>query len=303
MPDEDVPVNPSMASEPRYPQVLIDVPAEQADEASALLFELGAEGLEQRDQDTLVRAEQGGQTTLVASFADDAAVAEALAELDPAWNPRKGAVVGDAWRDAYKEFFHPFRLTPRILIHPPWEAAAAERPDDLLLELEPGRAFGTGLHATTRGVALALEKYLPEFPRASVLDVGTGSGILLLAAGCLGAERGLGIDVDADAVTCARENAARNGLGERLSFDATPVQDLPDGFDIVLANIEARTLIELAPALQSRVRDGGLLILAGVLQPQSTEVAAAYGSLIPEAQVTDEEWVVLVFRKARATAS
>src|SRR5262249_42294191 len=124
----------------RYPFVAIDVAAERADELSAALFELGATGVEERDEITLARGPGAGLVTRVGSFGDrtaaDRAVAE-LVELDPGLTPRIEEVVGDAWRDAWKEHFAPFALTPRITVVPPWTEYVAARPGERVLHLEP----------------------------------------------------------------------------------------------------------------------------------------------------------------------
>src|SRR5207237_609003 len=151
-----------------------------------------------------------GKVTLVASFASHDEANEAIAEIDPGFNPRLEEIVGDAWRDAWKEHFRPFAITSDIVIRPPWEKYE-EKPGDLVLVLEPGRAFGTGLHETTSLVAGALQAHATELAEATVLDVGCGSGILALVAITLGAANARAIDVDPEAVDVTRENATRNG--------------------------------------------------------------------------------------------
>jgi ribosomal protein L11 methyltransferase len=144
-------------SAPRYPFVHVEAAPEDADAISGLLFDLGATGVEERDGSTLLKAPEG-KVLLVASFdahADALLAIDLLAEHEPPIEGRLEEIVGDEWRDAYKEFFKPFALTREITIKPPW----CEAPDatGTVLELEPGRAFGTGLHATTSLVARILE--------------------------------------------------------------------------------------------------------------------------------------------------
>lgn len=288
------------APEPRYPFVHLDVDAEQADEVSALLFELGATGVEERDAMTLAKNAQPGTVTLVASFDDRASAEEACEALDAAWSPRIEEVIGDAWRDAWKEHFHPFALTPRITVRPPWEAYSPSREGESVLELEPGRAFGTGLHATTSLVSRALDARAKELASGEVLDVGTGSGILALVALVLGAEKARGIDTDADAVEVANENALRNGMEARFVADTTPVEAIDTRYPVVLANIEARVLIPLAEAIKNTVAPGGLLVLSGILVGQEDDVARAYAPFTVEEAPTEGEWVALVMRSPKA---
>ncbi|WP_437503033.1 50S ribosomal protein L11 methyltransferase [Sorangium sp. So ce1099] len=268
--------------EPRYPFVAVDVPEPEAEELAAALFELGATGVEQRDEQTLVRGAQSGQVTLVASFDDhdeaNAAIA-ALAELDPPLTARLEEVVGDAWRDAWKEHFAPFPLTPTITVVPPWVEYAPQREGERVLLLEPGRAFGTGLHATTALVAELLDEHAAELRGSEVLDVGTGSGILSLVALLLGAARAVAIDNDDDVIEVVVENAARNGLEGRVAASAGVVESVTRQFPWVVANIEARVLRPIAPELARVLAPGGWLILSGILESEREELVALYTSL------------------------
>jgi ribosomal protein L11 methyltransferase len=280
--------NPSEPTEPRYPFVAVDVDPEQSEEAGAAFFELGAMGVEERDDKTLVRNATAGKVTLVGSFADRATADEAIAALSealPDGNARLEEVVGDAWRDAWKEHFEPFALTPRITVAPPWSAKPAVPPGTMILELEPGRAFGTGLHATTSLVADLLDAAatgalpLPKLVGEEVLDVGTGSGILAFVALLYGAARALAVDTDEDVIEIVHENAARNGLGDRIEAHAGGIESVPRAYPWVLANIEARVLEPLAPEIARAVAPGGALILSGVLGSEHDRIVAVYTAL------------------------
>ncbi|MGO8995380.1 MAG: 50S ribosomal protein L11 methyltransferase [Polyangiaceae bacterium] len=285
-------------SEPRFPFVAVDVDAADADVLSATLFELGAQGVEERDETTLAKGAPG-KVTLVASFASHEEAHAALAELDEALSPRFEEIVGDAWRDAWKEHFRPFAISASIVIRPPWQSYE-EKPGERVLVLEPGRAFGTGLHETTSLVSGALESHTKELDGVTVLDVGCGSGILALIAITLGASRARAIDTDPDAAEVTRENATRNGLDERVVVDTTPVEAIAERFAVVVANIEARVLVPMAPVLGARVKPGGLLVLSGILAPQKDEVRAAYARFALEGAPGKGEWVALVLRAPAA---
>jgi ribosomal protein L11 methyltransferase len=301
------------AAEPRFPFVLFDVDvdgdgddaAASADVWSAALFDLGAQGVEERDATTLVKG-TAGKITLVASFETEAEAEEARAALEaeqPGGSPRIEVVVGDAWRDAWKEHFRPFALADKLIVRPPWEPYEA-KPGETVLELEPGRAFGTGLHETTSLVATALVTHAGELAGQDVLDVGCGSGILSLAALALGARSARAVDVDAEAIDVTRENAARNGLEARIATDTTDVGDIAGTFPVVVANIEARVLIPLAAALGDRVKPGGLLVLSGILAPQKDDVVRAYaGRFTLEEAPARGEWIALVLRASAAAPS
>jgi ribosomal protein L11 methyltransferase len=272
------------ADDPRYPFVHVEVDPAEEDEVSAALFELGATGVEVRDDGTLLRAASTGRVLLVASF-DDGELAEGacldLREALPHLAPRVEEVVGDAWRDAWKEHFKPFSLTARIVVRPPWVPMSdVEVPEGAtVLELEPGRAFGTGLHATTSLVAGVLDAEADRLRGAAVLDAGTGSGILAFVALRLGAGRVVAFDVDPDVVEVVRENAARNGMERDVVASAGTIEDVAGTFPWVLANIEARVLDPIAEELAARVAPGGHLVLSGILGGEEEKMVARYGAL------------------------
>lgn len=269
-------------NEPRYPFVAVDVPASESEELGATLFELGASGVEERDDQTLIKGSAAGVVTLVASFESHEAATQAIADLIeafPALAPRLEEVVGDAWRDAWKEHFAPFFLTPRIRIVPPWIERPTAEGDEIILELEPGRAFGTGLHASTSLIAEILDESAAALKGRELLDVGTGSGILALVALVYGASRAVAIDIDPDVVGVVTENAARNGLGARIEASAGTVEAITGTFPWVLANIEARVLRPLAGELDRVLAPGGTLVLSGILASEHDEMVRIYTSL------------------------
>lgn len=297
---------------PRFPFVLVDALPDDADLLAAELFALGAEGVEERDHTTLVRARREGHVTLSASFADresaEAARGE-LAEHAAALDAEVTEVIGDAWRDAWKEHFRPFVLATRadglaVGVRPPWiseadaRAALAEHGALTLLELEPGRAFGTGLHETTQLVSAALGA-LP-LQDQDVLDVGTGSGILALLALALGAHHVRGTDNDAEAIEVSLENAERNALQARCSFATDDVSTERAGaWRFVVANIETHILVPMAEALSRTLAPGGQLLLSGILGVQADRILAAYQPLgLRHVGTTARgEWVLVHFER------
>jgi ribosomal protein L11 methyltransferase len=283
-------------SEPRYPYVHVHVTPEEVDEISAALFELGAGGVEERDQATMTKTESGDRVTLVASFGSKEEADAAIAELDASLAPRYEEIVGDAWRDAWKEYFRPFAIAEGLVVRPPWEPYTAKAGEQVL-ELEPGRAFGTGLHETTRLVARALKEHEPEVKGALVLDVGCGSGILSFVALALGADRAIAVDVDQEAIDVTLENAARNALSSRVEASTTAIEAVDTVAPVVLANIEARVLIPMARDLAAHVAPKGLLLLSGILVPQQEEVRQAYADMELLAAPSLGEWVLLALRK------
>jgi ribosomal protein L11 methyltransferase len=173
--------------------------------------------------------------------------------------------------------------------------AAGDPPGAAEVVLDPGMAFGTGTHATTSLCLAAIDAFLSRRPGASVLDVGTGSGLLAIAARKLGAGRVAANDNDPIAVAVAAENAERNAAALELTGD--PPSTIPGSFDLVVANILANVLVELAPDLARRAAPGGEVVLAGVLVPQEAEVAAAFLAQGLEALPGERrgEWSLLRF--------
>jgi ribosomal protein L11 methyltransferase len=190
--------------------------------------------------------------------------------------------------------FDPIRVSDRLWIVPSWHEAPD--PDALVLVLDPGMAFGTGSHPTTRLCLEWLERTVS--PDASILDYGCGSGILAIAAAKLGAGDVLGVDIDLQAVEAARLNAERNAVSARFEDSA---KEIKGQFDIVVANILSNPLKALAPAICAHVNRGGRLALSGILVEQTDDLIAAYAPYIAlEVADTREGWVCLTGTRAAA---
>jgi len=215
--------------------------------------------------------------------------------------PLRARTVDDAsWADAWKRHFRVLRVGRRLVIRPSWRRYRP-RPGDVVIELDPGMAFGTGQHATTRLCLEALEERI--VPNSTVLDVGCGSGILAIAAALLGAARVDAIDIDPAAVRATSENAARNGVDGLVRTaqgslgEAWPFQEPAHGrYDLVLANLSARLVQELARLLLDALRPGGAAIVSGVIEEQEeacrNALAAAGGRVLDVRR--EDGWVLLV---------
>lgn len=207
----------------------------------------------------------------------------------PTWTVEE--IAEQNWVQLTQSQFDPIRISDRLWIVPSWHEAPA--PDAINLILDPGMAFGTGSHPTTRLCLEWLDKNLAA--QASVLDYGCGSGILAIAAAKLGAASIAGVDIDPQAVTAARDNAERNGVAGHFNDLEKPVTG---EYDVVVANILANPLKALAAAIAAHVRPGGALILSGILAEQADELIAIYR---PYADLTvadtREGWVCLAGRK------
>jgi ribosomal protein L11 methyltransferase len=227
-------------------------------------------------------------------------------EVDPAALRIRPALPEDEWRDAWKRYFHIKRFGKRLIIVPSWERAAyVPTEGDVVLDLDPGRAFGTGAHASTRLCLLELEELADVHgmrPRR-VLDVGTGSGILTVAAAKLWPEcTGVAVDVDPISVDCARENLDQNGVGARFETSDRRAGDIDERFDVVLANIQADVLLSLREAISARVAPGGALVLSGLLHDQAPFVGEKYAAggleVVRTRQLDDDhDWMSVLLRR------
>jgi ribosomal protein L11 methyltransferase len=269
----------------------IALPAEQEDVATAELWEAGTSGIEQR-------GEGGGRLALVAYFPAGRVTAEELAVRLPGAEITPAEVPAVDWVARFRESFRGgtaagFRLVPR------WEWAE-ERPvpADVLL-VDPGRAFGTGTHETTRLCLGALRRLSATKPGLGrVLDVGTGTGLLGLAALRLGARCVVASDLDADAVESARGHARINGAPELRLLRADGAAPFQSGaFDLVVANLSAPLLATRGAELTTAARGGGRLVLAGLLAGDADEVQAAFPGTRRLAREDDGDWACLVLER------
>jgi len=199
------------------------------------------------------------------------------------------------WENNWKAYFHPLPVGERLLIQPVWEKPADPRGRAVLL-LEPGLAFGSGAHATTRLCMEALEHAIA--PGCAVLDIGCGSGILSVAAMLLGANRALGVDIDPMAVASARENAARNALPcEFIQGDLT--LGISGQFDVIVSNIVADAIITLSGQIAPHLKPGGVWVSSGIIDTRETEAlsALAANGWIVVGRQAQEGWVCIAARR------
>lgn len=207
----------------------------------------------------------------------------------------------EEWIDKWKDFFPVLHIGRRLVIKPSWQEYSP-KPDDRVVELDPGMAFGTGLHPSTRMVLELLEDLIR--PGAEVLDIGTGSGILALAAAKLGAARVLAVDTDPVAVKTAMRNVKNNELSGVVKVEkgsaGTLLEKAPESgipsFDLVLANIVASVIIDLAPAIARLLRPGGKVIASGIIATRLDEVLGALeaAGLRRAGERRTDDWVTVV---------
>jgi ribosomal protein L11 methyltransferase len=237
---------------------------------------------------------------LFAAGADRRGLEAVLHELVPGLDGARLSfreVEDSDWSRAWMEQFQPMRFGRRLWIYPS-AIEPPDEPDAVVVRLDPGLAFGTGTHATT---ALCLE-WLDglALDGLTVLDYGCGSGVLAIAALKLGAARAIAVDNDPQALTATLDNAARNGVGDRLeAIAADALGTLPA--EVVVANILANALIALAPVLRARTTPGGRLALSGILPEQADEVLAAYRDALDDVQRVERDGWLRIDGTRRAT--
>jgi len=281
----------------RWAEIIIDAGPEATDAVGAALYAAGCGGFEVRE---------ATQPPTVAGYLPvDDRLEDRLASLKDALAALPGYGVTGAgtdltlryveeadWANAWKAFYKPFRVGRRLVVTPPWEhpeLAAADIP----LVIDPGMAFGTGSHPTTQLCLVALEDHV--MPDTSVADIGTGSGILAIAAAKLGARPVAANDNDPLAVRIARENAAANGVSVEVT-DALPSSQ----YDVVVTNILADVIIGMATELHGLLSPGGILIASGIIDTRESDVRQALEGIgLTHSETRRQtEWVALVFRRA-----
>jgi len=202
------------------------------------------------------------------------------------------------WANSWKKYFKPVAVGQRIVVKPTWEEYQPKE-EEIILELDPGMAFGTGTHQTTILCIRALEKLVG--PHHRVLDIGCGTGILSIASLLLGAQHAVAVDIDPDAVKITRENAMQNGVLSRMDVVHGNLLDKVEGkFDIIVANIIADTIIELSGLLKDYLNKNGYFIASGIIVDRLNDVLKAldkeqYGDTEYH---TLDEWAVVVVRNA-----
>lgn len=280
---------------------------EATDAVANFLWEAGAAGVVEEGEDCSVAlqaffppgTDPAETSRRLADFLGDL---RALAVSTGPASVTVSRIPEEAWAEAWRAHFRPLRIGRRLLVLPPWERPPAPPADEgrFAVVIEPGRAFGTGSHASTRGCLELLERALGSRPVDHVLDVGTGSGILAIAAARLGAAAVVALDVDPDAVAAARENAGRNGVADRVRVElGGPEAWAARPAPVVLANLLASALVRLAPALGRCTAVPGRLIAGGLLVHEAPAVAASF---VPDgfalAEVLEHEgWASLLLAR------
>jgi len=298
-------------------EIRLSIPSSAVDLVTDALYDLGSTGItvEERALDTFIPPDPDAdlpETFLLKAYfpmSDDIeglretirGRLEDLAPSIPGLRPdllEINLLRNEDWAEGWKQHFKPFRIGQRLIVKPTWEDVDVADGESVV-NIDPGMAFGTGTHATTR---LCLEAMAPLFERdpvpTRVLDVGTGSGILAIAAAVLGAKRVLACDIEEESCRTSAENARLNRVENCVEITGEPLHLLERGFDVVLANILAEENIRLADELVGRLAPGGTLVLSGILREKEAAVLDAFGRYgLSEPVVRHrDEWSCILYR-------
>lgn len=274
------------ASHAAWVTLRLVAPRADVDLAVAALWEAGVAGIEERP---------AGEGVELRAGVPAGALDPVLAALGERWPTEVEAVDDTAWRDAWRAHARAWRAGRRIVVAPAWTPLPDwAGSDDLVVRIDPGQAFGSGSHPTTRDCLAELETLVG--PGSTVLDAGSGSGVLAVAAALLGAARVRAVDVDPEAVRATAANVGAAGVADRVEVSDDPVGAGAEPVDVVVANIGAATLEELADDLVAALAPAGTLVLSGLLAEQVDRVLDRYRArgLVVRRTVADGEWRTVV---------
>jgi len=280
------------------------VPAESEEAISNFLAERGTTGIEEVDEGPgwkRLRAYfpgDGEEKTILQTLKRYLKSLETIYPDLPRSRTEIRSIPEQDWSENWKRFFKPLQVTPTFLVRAPWSSVRPKK-GQIQIVITPGMAFGIGTHATTRLCIRALEKRLSK-KGSTVLDVGTGSGILAIIAAKGGAEEVWGIDVDQVAVEAAAENVTMNGVSNAVRIKKGSIGAIRKRFDVVVANIDFRSLTKMRISLVRRVKPGGFLILSGILSRDEETLRQLYleAHLLKwQETMREEEWSCLTFKK------
>ena len=287
----------------------VEILTRKADIEASRLVQLGALGVEVQDRDTYMddapfAPVPEGHSRLIAFFDNPSdghsdSSPSLRVQLEESLRESEIIDISDyndrSWETAWMKYFEPLQISPRVAVGPPWDPAKAPV-DGISLTIEPGMAFGTGTHETTRLCLRLLDEILAKNPADSLLDVGCGSAILSMAASGLGVENVVGIDIDSTSIEVARVNIEKNGFSSGdIDLSTRPIHIIEETFDLVVANILAPILIDLSASLLDAVKPGGELLLSGIPDVQLDEVREVFSRPDFEevSDAIDGEWTAL----------
>jgi ribosomal protein L11 methyltransferase len=311
----------------KWTKVSINADWKACDAISGMLIDIGADGVEIEDPHDMVLVpgrhdiseitpanidvfDASARVTVKAYFAESVCSQELIniikekmkeitKQIDAGkWSLSFAKIDDRDWANEWKKHFRPFHITSSIVIKPSWYGYRAQG-EEKVVELDPGMAFGTGKHETTRMCALLIEKYMTA--ASKVADIGCGSGILSIIAVVLGAGLVDAVDIDQTAVTVAMENVRTNGVEDRISIKKGGIEELSGKYDFITANITADVLIDLSGKLPFYLEKGGSVAASGILNDREQDVIQAFKSsgFTVTDKIAENNWVAILFSKNR----
>jgi ribosomal protein L11 methyltransferase len=288
----------------RWWVVELFIPKEFGDAVSNFLIEQGATGIEEINGDLKWERlrtyfpQDGKENRILHALQHYLRSLKKIAPETSRSQIKTASIPEQDWGENWKRFFKPVQVTSKFVVRPPWSKIRLKR-GQIAIDITPGMAFGTGTHATTILCIQALEERLQK-RGLSVLDVGTGSGILSIIAAKLGAKEVWGIDIDGVAVEIARENVEKNHVSNIVKIRKGSIGVLEKKFDVVVANIDLKSLRRMKRPLPNHLKDQGFLILSGILEEEKERIRQHFmeTGFLKLSKVTQEgEWVCLTFKK------
>lgn len=278
--------------------VTIIIPTSSEDIVSSQLFDLGSVGvIEEARKEEILTLKAYFEATDLSADQIKTSVSQTLGDA------LKGIEITSVkiqnWADEWRQYFKPLAIADGIIIRPSWEEYQP-KPGEIVITLDPGMAFGTGTHATTKLCAKASVSLLRKIdPKAiRLLDLGTGSGILAIIAAKMGVPEIAAVDIDDDSIEAAGENIAINQCYKVISLNKD-INTYKGAFEVVIANIIYLTLVELREMIEEKTAKGGYLIMSGITHDQEENILKHYTSSTwtPIAREQEDEWMCIVFRK------
>jgi ribosomal protein L11 methyltransferase len=288
--------------------VTIFVPEALGEAVSNFLMEQGIRGIQEVEEDLKLQGlrayfqEDGKEKRILHAIRRYLKSLEKIIPKIPHIQIITASVPEQDWGENWKRFFKPVQVTPRFVVKPPWSKVRLRR-DQIPIDITPGMAFGTGTHATTMLCIRALEERLKR-RGLSVFDVGTGSGILSIVAAKLGAREIWGIDIDGMAVENARENIKKNCVSNLVKIRKGGIGCLQKKFDVVVANIDLKSLRRMRRPLFNHLKNSGFLILSGILRDERDRLRHYFietGLLKWEKDAEQGDWVCLTFKRKKGS--
>lgn len=319
MPEKSAKSNPGPGpTRDAWVEIKIQSPPELVDAISNFLIELGTEGISQEEDVSEREFEESTPANipdvLKAYFPERSKWEQKLSRLSDYLDSLKQIfpdldkaefavkhIADQDWGEQWKKYFKPVRIFKNIVIKPTWERYSASG-RDIVIEIDPGMAFGTGQHPSTRMCLESLEEILMKeraTHRWSVLDIGTGTGILSIGAAKLGAARVVAVDIDPKAAEIARQNVNINHVQDKVSVMNIDIINLDGSFDIIVANLTAETITKLSSHIEPMLAWGGYLVCSGIIKQRAKMVEDALASqdLARQKTLTEKEWVCYIYKK------